>query len=149
MRDESVGKGINLIGTIIVALLLVGVLVAVAYFVIAKVNSAKDDVGHQADAALNYKYEQYAGEQVTGSDVLTAITKFKNDTIYVCVNNGLTTTYYNLDANLQPNGESVALAKNKADLNHYINPSSHYEGEVNYLNDDPNDVIMGITFTKQ
>ncbi len=149
MRDDSVGKGINLLGVIIGALLLVGVLIAIVYFVISKVNSAKDDIGKTTDTALNFKYEQYAGETVTGSEVLACISKFKSDTIYICVNNGLTTTYYNLDANLQPNGENVSLAKDKKDLNHYINPSSNYEGEVNYLNDDPTDVILGITFTKQ
>lgn len=145
MRDDSVGKGINLIGTVVVALLIVGVLIAFAYLVISKVNGAKDDVAQQADAALEYKYTSYEGEVVTGSDVLTAITKFKNDTLYICVDNGLTTTYYNLDANLTTAGaEKIATAKSKSDINHYINPSSHFVGEVMYQND----AIVGIKFTK-
>lgn len=144
MRDESVGKGIQLLGTIIGGILLVGAIIALVTFVITKVNSAKEQMGNEADSALEYQYLQYDGDVVTGSDVLTAITKFKNDTIYICVDNGLSTTYYNLDASLQP-ANKVSFAKNKTDLNHYINPSTKFEGLVNY----DNGVIVGITFTKQ
>ena len=144
MRDESVGKGINLLGVIIGGIAIVSFILLIVYFVIDKGSDAKSKMGKQADDALNYEYTQYDGEVVTGAEVLTAITRFKSDTLYICVNNGLTTTYYNLDTNFQP-AEKVATAKNKGDLNHYINPSSKFTGEVNY----DNDVIVGITFTKQ
>lgn len=144
MRDDTVGKGINLVGVVIGALAFVGFLIAFVYFVIAKGKAVQSDLDKQTNDAMNYKYEQYEGEVVSGSEVLTAITQFKSDTIYILVDNGLSKNYYNLDDNFaKANG--VAFGKDKSDLTNYINPSSKFIGEVNY----DNDVIVGITFTKQ
>ena len=147
MRDESISKAVIMIGSLIGAIVVVGIIVAIVYLTKDKVDEASNVMIGQANDAIESTYTQYDGDIVTGSEVLSAIGKFKSDTIFVAVNNGKATTYYYKNADGSDNTNTVALAKKKSDLSHYINPSANFLGAV--TRDADTGTITGITFTKQ
>ena len=138
-------------GTIFAALLII--------FVMGKVNAAKDTsskadevVNAMTDSLVNDKYTQYDGAVVKGSTVLSFIQSSKSDVICIQVKNGSTTTEYvrKLSDLSQSADGKIADAKNKANVTTtYIDPSVDYLGEVLYMNDDPTQTIIGVSFERQ
>lgn len=147
MRDEAISKGAIMLGSIIGSIVIVGIIVTIVYLVKGKVNDATEVLTGEADSAIESTYTDYDGDTVTGTEVLSAISKFKNDTIFVAVDNGSgTLTYYWRDADLNANETTLSDAKSKSDLSKYITPSANFLGEV--IRDDGTNAIKGITFTK-
>lgn len=148
MRDEAISKGAIMLGSIIGSIVIVAIIVGIVYLVKGKVNDATEVLIGEADSAIESVYTDYDGDIVKGTEVLSAISKFQNDTIYIAVDNGSgTTTYYYRDQNLAPTTNTIANAKQKTDLTRYINASTDFLGTVNR---DPNtNAIIGITFIKQ
>lgn len=148
MRDEAISKGAIMLGSIIGSIVIVAIIVGIVYLVKGKVNDATEVLVGEADSAIESVYTDYDGDIVKGTEVLSALSKFKNDTIFIAVDNGSgTTTYYYRDQNLAPTTNTIALAKQKTDLTHYINASTDFLGAV--VRDANTNAIIGITFTKQ
>lgn len=145
---ENSLKGLILAAGVIITCVVVGL-----GFYIAR--EAKDTATNGAGqiTTLNSEFSNndktiYDGITVSGSEVINAINKFKNQEISVKVITGKSTTYYNY---LLDKGEtgienessaSVADAK-KAASKSYINPGGRFEGSL--IRDD-NDYIIGICF---
>lgn len=97
-------------------------------------------------------YTQYDGVTIKGSEVINVIKKMKSDVICIKVNNGKQETEYLYNAALTTDltgdlTDMLKEARNKQNMNKYINPNASFEGEV--IRDPDTDTIIGITFTKQ
>ena len=146
MRDGGVPSAVLLIGGLMGAVLVVGVIIGIVMLAKGKADDASEQMVKQANDAINSIYTDYDQEIVSGSEVLTAIGKFKSDRIYVCVDNGKSTTYYYKNADGSENTNTIAKAKGD-DLNFRISTSADFLGECIY--DTDIDDIIGIKFTKQ
>lgn len=101
---------------------------------------------------MESEFTQYDGTTVTGSDVINCIKRMKQEVICITVNNGRQATEYIYSSNLSTDltGNLTAMlkdAKDKSNLDKYINPAARFEGEV--IRDASTDTIIGITFTKK
>ncbi|MGL5381762.1 hypothetical protein [Clostridium sp.] len=89
---------------------------------------------------LESEYTVYEGMEVSGNEVVSLISKFKNDPVTIEVVTKKSTTEYN-------NGASgTASDTTDPKSNKYINPSGKFKGSVTR---DANDVIDRLTFTQQ
>lgn len=147
---ENSLKGLILAAGVIITCVVVGL-----GFYIAR--EAKDTATNGAGqiTMLNSEFSNnektiYEGIKVSGSEVMNAINKFKDEEISVKVVTSKSTTYYiySLDATDTSIGKastaSIANAK-KASNKSYINPNGKFEGS---LIKDSNDYIIGICFTQ-
>ena len=147
---ENSLKGLILAAGVIITCVVVGL-----GFYIAR--EAKDTATNGAGqiTMLNSEFSNndktiYDGITVSGSEVLNAIKKFKDEEISVKVVTSKSTTYYNYsldtsEKNIENKStSSVADAKKTASKN-YINPNGKFEGEIIR---DSNDYIIGICFTQ-
>ncbi len=147
---ENSLKGLILAAGVIITCVVVGL-----GFYIAR--EAKDTATNGAGqiTLLNSEFSNndktiYDGITVSGSEVVNAINKFKNEELCVKVVTSKSTTYYNYyldDAENNINnksGASISDAKKVSNKN-YINPNGKFEGE---LIRDSNDYIIGICFTQ-
>lgn len=96
------------------------------------------------------KFTQYDGQTVTGSDVINAIKSLKGEVVCVIVNNGKQETQYLYNASLTQDltddlSAMLKEAKNKQNMNKYINPAATFDGEI--IRDSDTDAITGIRFT--
>lgn len=147
---ENSLKGLILAAGVIITCVVVGL-----GFYIAR--EAKDTATNGAGqiTMLNAEFSNndktiYDGITVSGSEVINAINKFKNEELSVKVVTSKSTTYYNYSLDSSENNienkssASVAEAKKASNVN-YINPSGKFAGE---LIKDSNDSIIGICFTQ-
>lgn len=147
---ENSLKGLILAAGVIITCVVVGL-----GFYIAR--EAKDTATNGAGqiTLLNSEFSNndktiYDGITVSGSEVLNAIKKFKDEEISVKVVTSKSTTYYNysLDSsgqNIENKSTSSVTDAKKAASKNYINPNGKFEGEVIR---DSNDYIIGICFTQ-
>lgn len=146
---ESVPGFIYVIGGIVIACLVVT-------FGFLFYNSNRE-TGNKAlnendkvNAALTESnYMDYDGVTIKGSRVLSAISFFSNDDIYINVD-GVSYNYDGSGGNLgnpkaaDVKSQDLKAAKTKGSAT-YINPNSNYVGTVDR---DSTEAIVGITFTK-
>lgn len=92
----------------------------------------------------------YDSTEVSGSEVINAIRKFKNDAMGIMVVTKKTTTCYNYsideeNATLSDSGIKEYNAGTGADNSRFINPTARFTGRVLR---DVNGTIIGIKFTQ-
>lgn len=140
---------------VIVSLIIIG-------FIFKKVNSTLDTAGEatakaekEMSAMLNSDKTAYDGAEVTGSEVLHAITKFKGEEfgVLVCTKKDTSGTYYGWT--LRQSGSTYDFASEssskiadakKTSSRQYINPTGTFTGECLY---DVNQQIIGVKFTQK
>ena len=147
---ENSLKGLILAAGVIITCVVVGL-----GFYIAR--EAKDTATNGAGqiTMLNSEFSNndktiYDGITVSGSEVLNAIKKFKDEEISVKVVTSKSTTYYNYsldtsEKNIENKSTSSVTDAKKAASKNYINPNGKFEGEIIR---DSNDYIIGICFTQ-
>lgn len=151
MRDENSSKIILTIVVVAIACLVGGLLFWIFNAGKESVTGSVTQINKMTANVEESKYTQYDGMEITGSQVVSAVTSFKGDNVYVAVNNsntGSTYTYYLWDANFTTKDPTkIKELSNKKNLSTYVNPSSLFIGEV--VRDKNTDAIVGIKFTKQ
>ncbi len=148
--DNSL-KGLILAAGVIITCLVVGI-----GFYISREASAAATNGTGQISRMNKEVAEsdkimYDGLDVTGSEVVNAINKYKSEDIAVKVSTKKSVVYYNrlLTNNDKEIGEvSTASVKNTQTItsNYYINQKAQFTGEILR---DANDTIIGISFEQQ
>lgn len=146
---ESIPAWIIGIGSIVIALLVV----TFGFFFYKNQRETGNKALNETDkvnaALMESNYTEYDGITVKGSRVLSAISVFSDDDIYINVDG----VSYNYDGSGGTLGNAKDAATKSADLkaaktkgsSTYINPNSNYVGTVDR---DATEAIVGITFTK-
>lgn len=148
--DNSL-KGLILAAGVIITCLVVGI-----GFYISREASAAATNGIGQISRMNKEVAEsdkvmYDGLDVTGSEVINAINKYKSEDISVKVETKKSITFYNriLTNNDRELGDkSTASVKNTQTItsNYYINQKAQFTGEILR---DINDTIIGISFVQQ
>ena len=150
MKDDSVTKGILMLGGLIGAVIIVGIIVALVYLVKGKIEGATDTMVKQSDTALESIYTDYDGRTITGTELLSCISKFQEDEIYILVEKNGATYYFNYDDSFnKADGTNGILKRADAEVKTagcYIASSSKFRGEVIKT---PDKGICGIKFVLQ
>lgn len=89
---------------------------------------------------LESEYTVYDGMEISGNEVVSVISKFKNEPVTIEVVTKKTTAEYNNGKN----GKVSETTDPKSDK--YVNPSGRFKGSITR---DENDVINKLTFTQQ
>ncbi|MGB8455265.1 MAG: hypothetical protein WCD89_23405 [Anaerocolumna sp.] len=148
--DNSL-KGLILAAGVIITCLVVGI-----GFYISREASAAATNGIGQISRMNKEVAEsdkvmYDGLDVTGSEVINAINKYKSEDISVKVQTKKSIVYYNrllTDDDKELGNESSASVKNTQTItsNYYINQKAQFTGEILR---DVNDTIIGISFVQQ
>lgn len=112
-------------------------------------NKAAQDINRMNVYLDESEFTQYDSEEIYGSSVVNIIKKYEQEKAEICivVNNGRTETEYVMNSSLtQEASHKIKEAKNKSDLNLFINPTTLFMGEV--IRDTDTDAIVGLKFTK-
>jgi len=150
---DNIGKALLTAAGIILVLLLI----SGGFMLYNKTKTVTDNAGKEIDdlnnQLLTAKYTQYTGTDVSGSTVLSAISKFwDSQDIFVSVEiNGSTTYYIYNDANLTTLLTDTEMATRlaetkKASSTKYINPRNNFLGTIV---EGPNGGIIGIKYVAQ
>ena len=146
---DAVSKAITFIGGCVIAVLLL----TFAFFLWNNQRETGNQVVQETNkvntALTESSYLVYDGMKVKGSRVLSAISVFSDDDIYINVDG----VSYNYDGSNGTLGNPKDAATKAADLkaaktkgsSTYINPNSNFTGTVDR---DQTDAIVGITFTR-
>ncbi len=149
--DNSL-KGLILAAGVIITIIVIGL-----GFYIAR--EARDTASNGAGQInkLNAEFNEsdkvmYDGLEVSGSEVINVVNKFKNEEVGVIVATKKSTTNYiyslSISNNVASLGSSISNSvKTAQDITSstYINPNAQFEGEVLR---DANNAIVGIRFTQ-
>lgn len=151
---ENSLKGLILAAGVIITCIVVGL-----GFYIAR--EARDTAAGGAGqiSKLNAEFNEsdksmYDGLEVSGSEVINVINKFKNEDISIEVKTKKSTVQYcrslsaNSDGSYALGSATTHSTKNAQDINHanYVNPNAQFVGTVLR---DANNAIVGIAFEQQ
>lgn len=143
---DNVTKALMIAASTVITILIIGI----GFTIYNKSKSSSDAALNQMDnlntTLAESDFTQYDGTSVTGTDVINIINKYRNEVICVTVNNGRTETEYIYNSSLSAvSTNSIADAKDKSNLNKYINPNATFTGEV--IRDAQTNTITGLKFT--
>lgn len=136
-------------------------LIALAFGIYKKAASSADIANEQIDeiqnAIASEKYDKYDEATVLGSEVLSAISTFKNSVFCVQVVNGSTTTEYGrMSSDLSQKADgNLSAAKNKENVaTTYIGTDIYYTAHLMYsdgtIGSDAgaNATVVGVQFVR-
>lgn len=130
--SDTTSHALTIIGVVVAALILLGVLLTAVYRSRDFADTANDRLADMTIAAEESDYTKYDGAIVSGSDVVSAI-KYFDGVADVCVTVTTSKGTYNYiytGSDLQTRSDlSVANTRNKTST-YYINPSSKFLGSV-------------------
>ncbi len=148
--DNSL-KGLILAAGVIITCLVVGI----GFYISREASSAATN-GTGQISRMNKEIAEsdkvmYDGLDVTGSEVVNAINKYKSEDIAVKVTTKKSVVYYNrmlTNNDTEIGKESTASVKNTQTItsDYYINQKAQFTGEILR---DVNDTIIGISFIQQ
>ncbi|WP_281532400.1 hypothetical protein, partial [Anaerocolumna aminovalerica] len=147
-------KGLILAAGVIITCVVIGL----GFYISREANAAATN-GIGQISRMNKEFSEqdkvmYDGLDVTGSEVINAINKYKTEDIAVVVSTKKSTIYYNRNLNYSTNGEieiggvsnaSVKDAQTITSTN-YINQKVQFTGTILR---DKNDTIIGISFVQK
>lgn len=154
-------KGMEYIGEII-AVLVVLLIIGAGIWYFQQGNGAnakaKEDVSGTVSAMSSMQYDAYNNQQVSGQDVLTAVSKFKNKPQFsILIQTGATPAgFYGENTSTSPSAYiiptaapyvladpsatpavtyTIAAMKTSTDVAHYVNPTATFDAKT-YLAKD-------------
>jgi hypothetical protein len=144
-------KGLILAAGVIITCVVIGL----GFYISREANAAATS-GIGQISRMNKEFSEqdkmmYDGLDVTGSEVINAINKYKNENIAVKVETKKSIIYYNWKLNADDTKLDVASdesVKNAQKITHsnYINQKAQFTGSIIR---DTNDTIIGISFKQQ
>lgn len=144
-------KGLILAAGVIITCVVIGL----GFYISREANAAATS-GIGQISRMNKEFSEqdkvmYDGLDVTGSEVINAINKYKNENIAVKVETKKSIIYYNWKLNADDTKLDVASdesVKNAQTITHnnYINQKAQFTGSIIR---DANDTIIGISFKQQ
>ena len=148
--DNSL-KGLILAAGVIITCLIVGIGFYISREASAAATNGTGQISRMNKEVAESDKVMYDGLDVTGSEVINAINKYKSEDIAVKVTTKKSIVYYNrlLSNNDKELGnESTASVKNTQTItsDYYINQKAQFTGEILR---DVNDTIIGISFEQQ
>ena len=148
---ENSLKGLILAAGVIITVLVVGL----GFYISREANAAATN-GVGQISRMNKEVAEsdkvmYDGLDVTGSEVINAINKYKSEDISVKVQTKKSIVYYNRllsDDDKELGNASSASVKDTQQItsSYYINQKAQFNGEILR---DVNDTIIGISFVQQ
>lgn len=148
---ENALKGLILAGGVIITCLVVGL----GFYISREANAAATN-GTGQISRMNKEFAEsdkvmYDGLDVTGSEVINAINKFKNEDIAVKISTKKSIVYYNRllsDSDSKIGEVSPASVKDTQTItsNYYINQKAQFTGAILR---DSNSTIIGISFIQK
>ncbi len=148
--DNSL-KGLILAAGVIITCLIVGIGFYISREASAAATNGTGQISRMNKEVAESDKVMYDGLDVTGSEVINAINKYKSEDISVKVETKKSTVYYNrllTNSDKELGGESSASVKNTQTItsSYYINQKAQFTGEILR---DVNDTIIGISFVQQ
>lgn len=105
--------------------------------------TSKSNISFQCN---NDTMEQWDGQSVTGSQIISILRLYNDESVCITVNNGNGAIDYIQNATLTGAGADISRATTRTD-DGYISPSEIYDCEIK--KDANTDTIIGLTFTKR
>ncbi len=148
--DNSL-KGLILAAGVIITCLVVGIGFYISREASAAATNGTGQISRMNKEVAESDKVMYDGLDVTGSEVVNAINKFKNEDMAVKVETKKTIVYYNRlltndDTELGKVSTASVKDTQKITSNYYINQKAQFSGEILR---DVNDTIIGISFKQQ
>lgn len=148
--DNSL-KGLILAAGVIITCLVVGIGFYISREASAAATNGTGQISRMNKEVAESDKVMYDGLNVTGSEVINAINKYKSEDISVKVTTKKSVVYYNrllTNNDKELGGESSASVKNTQIITspYYINQKAQFTGEILR---DVNDTIIGISFVQQ
>lgn len=137
---DNILKGIIIAAGVLLTIIIVGI-----GFYIARESKSTSNNGMSQLSSMNSDFQNvgitlYDGLEVSGREVKTAITKFKDE-----LNSNFTIAVKTLGASANKIYSSASITFPTIDSADYINPDAQFLGSVEY---NDNKVIKNITFTQ-
>ncbi|QHQ62874.1 hypothetical protein Ana3638_20550 [Anaerocolumna sedimenticola] len=148
--DNSL-KGLILAAGVIITCLVVGIGFYISREASAAATNGTGQISRMNKEVAESDKVMYDGLDVTGSEVINAINKYKSEDISVKVQTKKSIVYYNrllTDDDKELGNDSSASVKNTQQItsDYYINQKAQFTGEILR---DVNDTIIGISFVQQ
>ena len=148
--DNSL-KGLILAAGVIITCLVVGIGFYISREASAAATNGTGQISRMNKEVAESDKVMYDGLDVTGSEVINAINKYKSEDISVKVQTKKSIVYYNRllsDDDKQLGNASSASVKDTQQItsSYYINQKAQFNGEILR---DVNDTIIGISFVQQ
>lgn len=148
--DNSL-KGLILAAGVIITCLVVGIGFYISREASAAATNGTGQISRMNKEVAESDKVMYDGLDVTGSEVINAINKYKSEDIAVKVETKKSVVYYNrllTNNDRELGNESTASVKNTQTIisDYYINQKAQFTGEILR---DVNDTIIGISFVQQ
>ncbi len=148
--DNSL-KGLILAAGVIITCLIVGIGFYISREASAAATNGTGQISRMNKEVAESDKVMYDGLDVTGSEVINAINKYKSEDIAVKVTTKKSIVYYNrllTNNDKELGNESTASVKNTQTItsDYYINQKAQFTGEILR---DVNDTIIGISFEQQ
>ena len=144
-------KGLILAAGVIITCLVIGLGFYISTEATAAATSGIGQISRMNREFTEQDKVMYEGLDVTGSEVINAINKYKNENIAVKVETKKSIVYYNWklsseDTNLDVASNASVKDAQKITHNNYINQKAQFSGSIIR---DANDTIIGISFKQQ
>lgn len=148
--DNSL-KGLILAAGVIITCLVVGIGFYISREASAAATNGTGQISRMNKEVAESDKVMYDGLDVTGSEVINAINKYKSEDIAVKVTTKKSSVYYNrilTNSDKELGNESNASVKDTQTItsSYYINQKAQFTGEILR---DVNDTIIGISFVQQ
>ncbi|WFR59547.1 hypothetical protein QA584_10775 [Anaerocolumna sp. AGMB13025] len=148
--DNSL-KGLILAAGVIITCLVVGIGFYISREASAAATNGTGQISRMNKEVAESDKVMYDGLDVTGSEVINAINKYKSEDIAVKVTTKKSSVYYNrilINSDKELGNESNASVKDTQTItsSYYINQKAQFTGEILR---DVNDTIIGISFVQQ
>lgn len=148
--DNSL-KGLILAAGVIITCLVVGLGFYISREASAAATNGTGQISRMNKEVMDSDKVMYDGLDVTGSEVINAINKYKNEDIAIKVKTKKSTVYYNRILNNEDKElgkKSDASVKDAQTITsvYYINQRAQFTGQILR---DANDTIIGIYFEQQ
>jgi hypothetical protein len=148
--DNSL-KGLILAAGVIITCLIVGIGFYISREASAAATNGTGQISRMNKEVAESDKVMYDGLDVTGSEVINAINKYRSEDIAVKVTTKKSSVYYNrilTNSDKELGNDSNASVKDTQTItsSYYINQKAQFTGEIIR---DVNDTIIGISFVQQ
>lgn len=150
---ENSVKALIMGATVLIVLVIIGIGVMILNTSKDMANTANDQIADVSQELSQMKYDAYDGTKVSGSTVMNALRKFKNESsfgIEVITGKNTSGSWYlnQVDSDGLITGTATGTWEDLADEaeDEYVNPSGKFTSELVF---DASNVVRAIKFTQE